>query len=208
MSHTYSIYKLLVLICVIIVLSGCKEKTDKKVDITIDSLRNDIDKPIEFNIDSVTISSFNGVLKDYSNKYNASTNWIEYNNENKSYANRDLRNKNLIFPLFKEQIKSLHKSHITDTILIYSGKMSNSFVLNITKDVDIFNILKEETNSIMVIRVNDLEYSQKLYLSKKNTDFQHKEKKIIEFYIKADLIDANNLGINDDLINDKFNLGE
>ena len=60
----------------------------------------------------------------------------------------------------------------------------------------------------MTVKVNSIDYSQKLYLVKKYTDFQHREMKVTEFYLKAELIDVKNIGIKDKLLREKFILEE
>ena len=208
MSHTYSVYRIFTSLSLFLLLaiSACKDKVDKNEVIFIDSLNSNINNQSDYNDDSISYTSLDNTLNIYSNKYKIVTDWSDYNKDNKSKANNDLKNKNLIFPVFKEQIKFLLQPNVTDTILIYSGNKSNSFVINITKGEDLFKKLNDRNNGIIIVHIEEVEYSQKLYLTKKYTDFQHKEKIVTEFYLKAELIEAINLGTKDDLLKEKFNL--
>ena len=208
MSHTYSVYRIFTSLSLFLLLaiSACKDKIDKNEVIFIDSLNSNINNQSDYNDDSISYTSLDNTLNIYSNKYKIVTDWSDYNKDNKSKANNDLKNKNLIFPVFKEQIKFLLQPNVTDTILIYSGNKSNSFVINITKGEDLFKKLNDRNNGIIIVHIEEVEYSQKLYLTKKYTDFQHKEKIVTEFYLKAELIEAINLGTKDDLLKEEFNL--
>lgn len=207
MNHTYSVYRLLfsISICLFIAFSSCKDKrvTDSK---TTDSVTADTNNS---NV-SISDSSLNSLLdksiSDFSGKYSALNNWNMYSEANKMNAEKVFKNRNLVFPLFREQIMYLHQSDVTDTILVFYGNKSNTFVIKITKGEPLFDKLNEMSNGLMIVKVINLEYSQKLYLIKKHTEFEHKEKKVTEFYITAELIDAANIGIKDKLLREKFNL--
>lgn len=192
----------------LLILSACEDKSEIKDNKLSDTASSDIKNQINNGSDSTLYASLENVIKDYTNKYKGVANWSEYAKDNKSLAVRDLKNKYLVFPLFKEQIGYLLQSDVTDTILIYQGKKSNTFVISINKGGEILKNLNDRNNGIIVIRATDIESSQKLYLVKKSTDFQHKEKKVTEFYIKAELIEADNTVIKDELLRTKFSLEE
>jgi hypothetical protein len=190
-----------------IALSSCKNKsdTDSKptISVTVDTNSNYV---------NISDSALGGILdksiSEFADKNSALNNWIMYGEDNKMNAEKVFKNRNLVFPLFREQIMYLHQSDITDTILVYYGNKSNTFVIKIIKGEPLFDKLNELSNGLMIVKVISLEYSQKLYLIKKHTEFEHKEKKVREFYIKAELIDAANIGIKDKLLREKFKLEE
>jgi hypothetical protein len=209
MSHTYSVFRILltILICLFIVFTSCKDRPDSG-KITTDSLTT-----YTGNIDSNISDSASGKILDksvteFATKYNALDGWTVYTEGIKMNAEKELKNRNLVFPLFREQIHNLHQSDNTDTILVYYGNKSNTFVIKITKGESIFDKLNELSNGLMAVKAVSLEYSQKLYLVKKHNEFQHKEKKVTEFYIKAELIDAVNTDIRNKQLMEKFNLEE
>jgi hypothetical protein len=209
MSHTYSVFRILfsISLCLFIAFSSCKNKSDSDSkttnSITVDTNSNYINIS-----DSALGSILDKSISEFADKNNALNNWTMYSEDNKMNAERVFKNRNLVFPLFREQIMYLHKSDVTDTILVYYGNKSNTFVIKIVKGEPLFDKLNELSNGLMVVKVISIEYSQKLYLVKKHTEFEHKEKKVTEFFIKAELIDAANIGIKDKLLREKFKLEE
>jgi hypothetical protein len=209
MNHTYSVFRILfsVSLCLFIAFTSCKNKSDSEIKTT-----NAVSADTNSNYVSLSDSALSGILdksiSEFSGRQGALNNWIMYNEDNKMNAEKVLTNRNLVFPLFREQIMYLHQSDVTDTILVYYGNKSNTFVIRIVKGEPLFDRLNELSNGLMVVKVLSLEYSQKLYLVKKHTEFEHKEKKVTEFYIKAELIDAANIGIKDKLLREKFKLEE
>jgi hypothetical protein len=209
MNHSCSVCKILfsITFCLLIALTSCKDKSDSGITKT-DSTSADTNKQYVCISDSALSSILDRTTSEFTGRYNALNNWAMYGKDNKANAEKVFKNRNLIFPLFREQITYLHQSNVTDTILVYYGNKSNSFVININKGESLFDKLNDLSNGLMVVKVNSLEYSQKLYLSKKYTDFQHKEKNVTEFYINAELIDVENIGIKDKLLREKFKLEE
>jgi len=209
MSHTYSVFRILLSIsfCLLLALSSCKNKSDSD-RITTDSTSADTNNKYECISDSALGSILDKSISEFADKHSALNKWTMYGEDNKMNAEKVFKNRNLVFPLFREQIMYLHQSDVTDTILVYYGNKSNTFVIKITIGESLFDKLNELSNGLMIVKVNSLEYSQKLYLVKKHTEFQHKEKKVTEFYVKAELIDVANIGIKDKLLREKFNLEE
>jgi hypothetical protein len=209
MSHTYSVCKILsaVSICLLIALTSCKDKTDPG-SITKDTTSADTSGQYVCISDSALNSILDKTILEFVVKYGAVDSWTIYCKDNKTNAEKVLKNKNLVFPLFRQQITYLHQSGVTDTILVYNGNKSNTFVIKITKGGSLFDKLNEPSNGLMIAKVSSLEYSQKLYLVKKYTDFQHNEKKVTEFYINAELTDVTNIEIKDKLLREKFKLEE
>jgi hypothetical protein len=209
MSHIYSVFRILfsISLCLLIALTSCKDKSDSG-SINKDSTSADTNKQYVCISDSALNSILDKTTSEFTGRYNALNNWTMYGKDNKANAEKTFKNRNLIFPLFREQITYLNQSNVTDTILVYYGNKSNSFVINITKGESLFDKLNDKSNGLMVVKVNSLEYSQKLYLTKKYTDFQHKEKNVTEYYIKAELLDVENIGIKDKLLREKFKLEE
>jgi hypothetical protein len=209
MSHTCSACKILFAIpfCLFITLTSCKDKNDSVI-INKDSTSADTNKQYAGISDSALNNILDKTISEFSVKNNASDSWTIYGKDNKANAEKILKNRNLVYPLFREQIMYLHQSEVTDTILVYYGDKSNTFVINITKGLSLFDRLNEMSNGLMTVKVNSIDYSQKLYLIKKYTDFQHREMKVTEFYIKAELIDVENIGIKDKLLREKFKLEE
>ncbi len=209
MSHTCSVCKILysISLCLFIVFTSCKDKNDSEI-INKDSTSADTNSNYVCISDSALNSILDKTISEFAVRNNASDNWTMYGKDNKSNAEKGLKNRSLVFPLFRQQIMYLHQSDVTDTILVYYGDKANTFVINITKGISLFDKLKDTGNGLMTVKVYSLEYSQKLYLVKKYTDFQHREMKVTEFYLKAELIDAENIGIKDKLLREKFKLEE
>jgi len=209
MSHTYSVCKILfsVSISLFIALTSCKDKTDPEI-ITKDTTSADTSGKYVCISDSALNSILDKTISEFAIRYGASDSWTMYCKDNKTNAEKVLKEKNLVFPLFRQQITYLHQSGVTDTILVYNGNKSNTFVIKITKGESMFGKLNDLSNGLMIVKVSSLEYSQKLYLVKKYNDFQHKEKKVTEFYINAELTDVTNIGITDKLLREKFKLEE
>ena len=209
MSHTYSVCKILfaVSLCLFIALTSCKDKNDSVI-INKDSTSADTSSKYVCISDSALNSVLDKTISEFSVKNSASDSWTMYGKDNKANAEKMLKNRNLVLPLFREQIMYLHQSDITDTILVYYGNKSNTFVIKISKGESMFDKLNSLSNGLITVKVNSIEYSQKLYLIKKYTDFQHKEKNVTEFYINAELTDVTNIGIKDKLLREKFKLEE
>ena len=209
MSHTCSVCKILfsVLFCLFIAFTSCKDKTDSP-GITADSVSADTNKQYVCISDSALNSILDKSISDFAAKNNALINWTSFGKDNRANAEKMLKNRNFVFPLFRQQIMYLHQSEVTDTILVYYGDKSNTFVINIINGVSLFDRLNDLSNGLMTVKVNSIDYSQKLYLVKKYTDFQHREMKVTEFYLKAELIDVKNIGIKDKLLREKFILEE
>ncbi len=209
MSYSCSICKayITLLLCLFIAFASCKDNKNSEVT-NKDTVRTDTSSGNLNLSDSAQRNILGSAISDFSLRNNASDNWTLFRKENKTEALRTLKDKNLVFPLFKEQISYLHKTDATDTVLVYYGDKSNAFVINITGGKSLFDKLKEESNGLMAVKVISIEYSQKLYLIKKYTDFQHKEKNVTEFYINAELADAVNTGVNEKLLKEKFRLEE
>jgi hypothetical protein len=209
MSRTCSVCKVFYFIslCLFIVLASCKDKNDSAI-INKDSTYTDTSSNYVSISDSALSTILDKTISEFSVRNNASDNWTIYSIGNKANADKSLKNRNLVFPVFREQIMYLHQSDVTDTILVYYGNKSNTFVIKITKGESMFDKLNSLSNGLITVKVNSIEYSQKLYLIKKYTDFQHKEKNVTEFYINAELTDVTNIGIKDKLLREKFKLEE
>jgi hypothetical protein len=209
MSHTCSVCKLLYAIsfCLLIAFTSCKDKNDTVI-INKDSTAADTSSIYASISDSALNNILDKTISEFSVRSNASDAWTMYNKGNKANAEKSLKNRNLVFPVFREQIMYLHQSDVTDTILVYYGNKSNTFVIKITKGESMFDRLNAMSNGLITVKVNSIEYTQKLYLIKKYTDFQHKEKNVTEFYINAELTDVANIGIKDKLLREKFKLEE
>lgn len=209
MSHTCSVCKILYLIslCLLIALTSCRDKNDSAI-INKDSTSADTSSNYVSISDSALSTILDKTISEFSVRNNASDNWTMYSIGNKANAEKSLKNRNLVFPVFREQIMYLHQSDVTDTILVYYGNKSNTFVIKISKGESMFDKLNSLSNGLITVKVNSIEYSQKLYLIKKYTDFQHKEKNVTEFYINAELTDVTNIGIKDKLLREKFKLEE
>lgn len=209
MSHTCSVCKILfaVSLCLVITLTSCRDKNDSAI-INKDSTSADTSSNYVSISDSALSTILDKTISEFSVRNNASDNWTMYSIGNKANAEKSLKNRNLVFPVFREQIMYLHQSDVTDTILVYYGNKSNTFVIKISKGESMFDKLNSLSNGLITVKVNSIEYSQKLYLIKKYTDFQHKEKNVTEFYINAELTDVTNIGIKDKLLREKFKLEE
>jgi hypothetical protein len=207
MSRTCSVCKVFYFIslCLFIVLASCKDKNDSAI-INKDSTYTDTSSNYVSISDSALSTILDKTISEFSVRNNASDNWTIYSIGNKANADKSLKNRNLVFPVFREQIMYLHQSDVTDTILVYYGDKSNTFVIKISKGESMFDRLNSLSNGLITVKVNSIEHSQKLYLIKKYTDFQHKEKNVTEFYINAELTDVTNIGIKDKLLREKFKL--
>lgn len=207
MNRTFSIYKVLIplSLCLLTAFVSCKDKDDAKIT-NKDTVTADTNSKYVGISDSALERIFDKDITDFSARNNAADNWTMYDKDNKANAEKSLKGRTLVFPLFKEQIDYLHLTDVTDTVLVYYGIKSNTFVINITKGFSLFDNLKVKGNGLMAVKVNSIVHSQKLYLIKKYTDFQHKEKNVTEFYINAELLDAINVSAKDKVLKEKFKL--
>ncbi|MCE1164599.1 MAG: hypothetical protein LWX07_04255 [Bacteroidetes bacterium] len=149
-------------------------------------------------------SQFDETISSFSGKYNAVTDWSGYGKQEKYAFRKNALNKYIVVPVLKEQISEIRESGFTDTTLVFTGNKSNAFVFLVKSGEGKAEKLMPDKNSLLLLKVRDISDSQKLYLLKKSTDFQHRELKVTEFVITADLIDAVNTDASAAALGKKF----
>ncbi len=140
-------------------------------------------------------SAFDEIIFDYSKQYNAVSDFSSFKKTNSSVPPDYLKSKYILFPLFSYQID-----------LTYFTDNSAAFVLDVKKGIDKIKKLDKQKNGIIMFNTKEAEISQKLYLVKRYRDFQHKERKVTEFYLKGEVIDAFNINTPEKILLEKFKL--
>lgn len=190
------------IICLLF-LSSCNDKQDEQMQSSLDSLKSAIDTVSHYDT-LASGSAFDSVLLEYSKKYNAVTDFSSFKNSNTSGSAAILKSKYLLFPLFKNQIDYLTQDASTDTVLVYFNDNSVAFVLDADSGLDKIKKLDKQKNGLILFKAKKVETSQKMYLIKRSRDFQHKERKVTEFYLNGEIIDAFNVNTPEKLLLEKF----
>lgn len=186
-------------------LSSCNDEQDEQMQSALDSLKSAIDTVSQEDTLS-SVSSFDAVLLEYSKKYNAITDFSMFKKSNSSVSTGNLKSKYILFPVFSYQTDFISQNASTDTVLTYFTNNSAAFVLNINSGLDKINKLDKQKNGIILFKTKDADVSQKLYLIKRSRDFQHKERKVTEFYLSGEVIDAFNVNTPEKVLLEKFKL--
>lgn len=184
-------------------LSSCNDEQDEQMQSSLDSLKSAIDTVSHYDT-LASGSAFDSVLIEYSKKYNAVTDFSSFKKSNSSVTS--LKSKYILFPVFSYQIDFIMQDASSDTVLTYFTDNSAVFVLNVNGGIDKIKKLDKAKNGIILFKTKEAEVSPKLYLIKRYRDFQHKERKVSEFFLTGEIIDAFNVSTSEKLLLDKFNL--
>lgn len=192
--------------CILILFfSACGNEQDSQMQSSFDSLKAAIDTvSLEDTLSSR--SAFDEIIFDYSKQYNAVSDFSSFKKTNSSVPPDYLKSKYILFPLFSFQIDFLMQEAASDTVLTYFTDNSAAFVLDVKRGIDKIKKLDKQKNGIIMFNTKDAEISQKLYLVKRYRDFQHKERKVTEFYLKGEVIDAFNINTPEKILLEKFKL--
>ena len=184
-------------------LSSCGDEQDARMQSSFDSLKAAIDTV--FHEDTLSSSSaFDKIILEYSKKYNAISDFSSFKKSNSSV--QSIKSKYILFPVFSYQIDFITQGAASDTVLTYFTDNSAAFVLNVDGNIDMIKKLDKQKNGIILFKTKDADVSQKLYLMKRSRDFQHKERKVTEFYLSGDVIDAFNVNTPEKILLEKFYL--
>lgn len=206
MSLTFSVFRIITVIILFLTVFSCKDKKElgndgdfSKQDSLIGSITAQ-DTSINPNPD---LDKF---ISDYSYKHNAVMDFTKYGRMNQSEGVKVLRSKRILIPLFKSQIGLLNLEAKSDTVLTCFGKESNSFVFNVKEGQEKIKKLNAEKNAVILFKPENAEVTQKLYLMKKHNEFQHKEKKVTEFYLTGEIEEVFNVDGSETKLRNIFNL--
>lgn len=184
-----SIAKILTSCLLIFFICSCHEKEESDSAGSFDSLLQNT----KGNEDVITVldsAKYDELINSFSEKYNAISDWSKYGKNEKTSIGKILVNRNVIVPVTREQIKSIEEADFSDTSLVYIGEFDNAFVFSIEAGEKNISKLAADKNGLLIVRITGVSGAQKLYLEKKSTDFLHREKKVTEFTVIAELIDA------------------
>ncbi len=207
MSRIFSEYNsVLTILLFMLCFNSCKNEEEKKVEADFDSLKTKIGENKTNDSINESAEVFDKIISEYSQKHNALSDFSKYSKSNSSDAIKYLKNKYILFPIMKNQIDLINQNASLDTVLTYLGNNSNAFVFNANDGLLKIKGLDKSKNAIVLFKVSLIEVTQKLYLMKRYKDFQHKERKVTEFYITGQIIDAFNVNSPETKLREKFNL--
>lgn len=168
-------------------LPSCGNRDDSDVSKAFDSLKHTL---VSDSVNAADTAKFENTISSFSGTYNAVTDWSKFGKGDLKAFRKSALNKYIVVPLMKEQINGIREDGFTDTTLVFTGEKDNAFVFLIGKGEKNTGGLSPEKNALLLLKVTEITASQKLYLVKKHTDFQHREMRVTEFTVSADLIDA------------------
>lgn len=185
------------------IVCSCNEKEEKDTTSAFDSVVQNIsgNGNLITGADSVKYDEF---INSFSGKYNAISDWSKYGKNEKTSISKILVNRNAIVPVTREQIRNIEEAGFSDTSLVYKGERDNAFVFVTEAGEKIIRKLSADKSGLLLVRITGVTGAQKLYLEKKSTDFLHKEKKVTEFKITAELIDAVSISAPEDFLYERF----
>lgn len=186
-------------------LSSCNDEQDEQMQSALDSLKSALDT-VSHEDTLTSDSSFNEVLIDYSKKYNAITDFSTIKKSSSSNSAGYLKSKYFLFPVFSYQIDYISQDASTDTVLTFFTDNSVSFVFDVDHGIGKIKNLDKQKNGLILVKSSNVEVSQKLYLMKRSRDFQHKERKVTEYFISCEVIDAFNVKSSEKILQKKFKL--
>lgn len=184
-------------------LTSCGDEKDAQMKSSFDSLKAAIDTVSHEDTLSLR-SAFDKIILDYSKQYNAVSDFYSFKKSNSSV--QSLKSKYILFPVFSYQIDFIMQDASSDTVLTYFTDNSSAFVLNVGGGIDKIKKLDKAKNGIILFKTKDAEVSPKLYLIKRYRDFQHKERKVTEFYLSGDVIEAFSINTPEKILLEKFKL--
>jgi len=201
------------LISIIILLSlySCGSKDGKEMSGTLDSLKTVLEKSAQPDTSDNSASSqenFDMLLSEFGKRYNISAEWYKLDKNNRAVLKKELTGKFIIIPVTKSQVSGILKNGFSDTSIVFTGNSSNSFVFEINGSLSVIEKIGSDKNGLLLLRINKISDSMKLYLAKKGKDFRFSELRVTEFIINSDLIDASGISISDSILLGKFNLSE
>lgn len=184
-----SIARILTSCLLMLFFCSCNEKEENDSAGSFDSLLQNT-KGNEDVISVLDSAKYDELINSFSEKYNAISDWSNNGKNEKTSISKMLVNRNAIVPVTREQIRNIEESGFSDTSLVYIGERDNVFVFIIKEGEKNINKLADDKSGLLIVRITGVSAAQKLYLEKKSTDFLHKEKKVTEFTVTAELIDA------------------
>lgn len=206
MNHTFSEYKIIALILLTMILNSCKNEGIKNNEKDFD-FPDTVSKGI-ISSDSIKYSKedLEKIISEYSKKNKALMDFSKYDKSNTTEGVLHLKNNRIIIPLFKNQIYLLNKDALTDTVLTYFGSKSNAFVFSVSEGMGKIKKLNPQINAVILFKPFDISVTQKLYLMKKHTEFQHKERKVTEFYLSGKITDVLDIDCEEKDLKEIFNI--
>lgn len=206
MNHTFSEYKIIAAILLTMILNSCKNEDIKNKEKEFD-FPDTVSKLI-ISSDSIKYlkEDFEKIISEYSKKNNAITDFSKYDKSNTTEGMLHLRNNRIMIPLFKNQIYLLNKDALADTVLTYFGNKSNAFVFSVSEGMEKIKKLNPQKNAVILFKSFDISVTQKLYLMKKHSEFQHKERKVTEFYLTGELTDVLDIDCEEKDLKEIFNI--
>ncbi|MDD5362710.1 MAG: hypothetical protein PHN88_11295 [Ignavibacteria bacterium] len=188
---------------ILLSLSSCNNKEEADLSKSFDSLSV---KTVKDSAVMNDTANFDNALQIFAGNYKAITNWSAYDKSTRASFRKAVTGKYIIVPITKQQAESIRNSEFTDTSLVHFGMKNNVFVFIVSKGGNKIEKLTPGKNGLLLLKVRDVDDALKLYLEKKSTDFMHKERKLTEFTVTAELIEAVNIDISENALKNKFEL--
>ncbi len=184
-----------------LLFASCGNRDDSDVSKAFDSLKKVLTGDSVLTADTL---KFENTITSFSGTYNAITDWSRFGRGERNAFRKSALNKYLIVPLLKEQTAGIKENGFSDTTLVFTGGKNNAFVFIIDKGEKNIEKLSGRKNGLLLVKAREITDSQKLYLVKKHTDFQHREMRVTEYTITADLIDAADTDASAEMLAKKF----
>ncbi|MCU0372406.1 MAG: hypothetical protein MUE56_04100 [Ignavibacteria bacterium] len=201
----------LILIFALFAIFSCSSEENKELSKSFDSLKTQLETSVT-SYDSASSNKsqedFDALLSEFGKRYNISAEWNKLDKNNRTGLKKELTGKFIIIPVTKAQVSGIIKNGFSDTSIVFTGNSSNSFVFEINGSLSAIEKIGSDKNGLILLRINKISDSMKLYLAKKGKDFRFSELRVTEFKINSDLIDASGISISDSILLGKFNLSE
>jgi|GEM_PF-6546241 len=201
----------LILIFALLAIISCGSEEDKELSKSFDSLKTEIESSVITDTSGSGNNSqenFDKLLSEFGKRYNISAGWNQLNKNNRTGLKKELTGKFIIIPVTKSQVSGILKNGFSDTSIVFTGSSSNSFVFEIDGKISDIEKIGSDKNGLLLLKINKISDSVKLYLAKKGKDFRFSELRVTEFKITSDLIDASGLTLSDSILLKKFGLSQ
>lgn len=194
-----------ILIALSLIAFSCDNNDDKEMLASLDSLKNKVDSAAAFDT-ALTKGALENILIEYSQKYRAVTNYSSLGKAGSRETAQKLKSGYLLIPVLKNQLERISPDSATDTVLTYFNESASAFVFEAEKGAGKISNLDARKNGIVLFKPEKVESSLKMYLMKNSREFQHKARKVNEYYIEGIVIDAFSINADEKTLMQKFGL--
>lgn len=184
---------------------SCNNDDNKEMQTYLDSLKSKIDS-VSVTDTALANGTFGSILLEYSQKYKAITDYSVFGKAGGHETVQKLKSSYLLIPVLKSQLGRIIPDSATDTVLTYFNENASAFVFQAEKGAEKIKLLDLNKNGIVLFKPEKIESSIKMYLMKSSREFQHKTRKVTEYYIEGNVMDAFSISADEKTLMQKFGL--